>query len=177
VEIIEGTVNEVNYIRDIYARFTVLIHEIAKFGVVGGIGFVVQLGVQDEVHYVVGLGPLTSVVIGYIVATAVTFVGNRYWAFKHRQGKGLRHEGSMFVVLNAVGIGIQLAVVSLAHYGLGLTSPLWYNVATIIGIGLGTMFRLWSYRKFVFLAVPEAPAEAERVDPDTTGPQPSLPYV
>jgi putative flippase GtrA len=177
VEIIEGTVNEVNYIRDIYARFTVLIHEVAKFAVVGGIGFIVQLGVQDVVHYVVGVGPLTSVVIGYVVATAVTFVGNRHWAFKHRQGKGLRHEGAMFVGLNVVGIGIQLGVVGLVHYGLGLTDPLWYNAATIVGIGLGTLFRLWSYRRWVFLAVPEAPLEAELVDPDTTGPQPSLPIA
>ena len=155
----EGTLDQVKYIRDMYARFTVLIHEIAKFGVVGGIGFVVQLGVTDTVHLGLGLGALTSVVVGYLIATVVTFLGNRHWAFKHRQGKGLGHETAMFFLLNMVGLGIQEAVVAFVHYGLHMTDPLSYNVANIVGIGLGTLFRLWSYRKWVFLEVNEEPAE------------------
>ena len=155
----EGTLDQVKYIRDMYARFTVLIHEIAKFGVVGGIGFVVQLGVTDTVHLGLGLGALTSVVVGYLIATVVTFLGNRHWAFKHRQGKGLGHETTMFFLLNIVGLGIQEAVVAFVHYGLHMTDPLSYNVANIVGIGLGTLFRLWSYRKWVFLEVNAEPAE------------------
>ena len=162
----EGIVDEVNYIRDIYARFTVLIHEVAKFGVVGGIGFIVQIGITDAAHLKLGVGPLFSVAIGYIVATMVTFIGNRHWAFKHRKGKGLGRETVLFFLLNAVGLGIQLAVVAFVHYGLGQTGALAYNVANIVGIGFGTLFRLWSYRKWVFLAVPEAPAEAEQVQPE-----------
>jgi len=174
VEIIEGTVDEVNYIRDFYARFTVLIHEVAKFAIVGGIGFVVQMAVTDGAHLELGIGPLKAVVIGYIVATAVTFVGNRHWAFKHRKGKGLGRETVTFVILNVIGLGIQEAVVAIVHYGFGFTDALSYNIANIIGIGLGTLFRLWSYRKWVFLSVPEAPLAAEQVSPESTGPQPSL---
>jgi putative flippase GtrA len=162
----EGIVDEVNYIRDIYARFTVLIHEVAKFAVVGGIGFVVQLGVTDGAHLKLGVGPLTAVVIGYAVATVVTFLGNRHWAFKHRKGKGLGRETVLFILLNVIGLGIQEVVVAVVHYGLGQKGALAYNIANVIGIGLGTLFRLWSYRKWVFLAVPEAPAEAEQVQPE-----------
>lgn len=156
---IEGTVDQVKYIRDTYARYAVRIHEIAKFGVVGGIGFVVQLGVTDVAHFGLGVGALTSIIIGYVVATVVTFLGNRHWAFKHRQGKGLHHETLLFVLLNCVGLGIQEAVVAIVHYGLHMTDPLAYNAANIVGIGLGTLFRLWSYRKWVFLEVNEEPAE------------------
>ena len=165
----ERTVDLVKSIRDTYQRLRVLIHEILKFGVVGGIGFVVQLGVTDVLHLKLGIGPLTAIVIGYVVATVVTFLGNRHWAFKHRQGKGLQHETLLFVVLNVVGLGIQEAVVATAHYGLHRTDSLSYNVANIIGIGLGTLFRLWSYRKWVFLAVEEAPSLAEQVKPVVTG--------
>jgi putative flippase GtrA len=69
------------------------------------------------------------------------------------------------VLLNAVGIGIQLAVVDIAFYALALKDPLSYNVSTVIGIGLGTLFRLWSYRKFVFLPVPPS-TEAEERQPE-----------
>ena len=155
----EGTIDQVKYIRDIYARYAHKIHEIAKFGVVGGIGFLVQLGVTDGAHFGAGIGALTSIIIGYVVATVVTFLGNRHWAFKHRQGKGLQHETLLFVLLNCVGLGIQEAVVATVHYGLHMTDPLAYNVANVIGIGLGTLFRLWSYRKWVFLEITDEPAE------------------
>ncbi|MGD0699897.1 MAG: GtrA family protein [Trebonia sp.] len=137
-------------IRDTYLRFQVLVHEVAKFGVVGLIGFVVQLGVQNALHSGAGVGAITAVIIGYIVATMVTFVGNRHWAFKHRKGKGLRHETITFVLLNVVGIVIQVGIVDIAYYELGYKDGLSYNIATIIGIGLATLFRLYAYRKFVF---------------------------
>ena len=156
-------------IRDTYHRFTVLIHEILKFGIVGGIGFVVQLGVTDLLHLKLGVGPLTAIVIGYVVATVVTFLGNRHWAFKHRQGKGLRQETLMFVFLNAIALGIQEAVVAIVHYGMNQTGGVAFNIATLLGIGLGTIFRLWSYRKFVFLEVEDAPSLAEQVKPVVTG--------
>lgn len=155
-------------IRDWYNRFRVLVHEVAKFGIVGAIGFVVQLGVQNPLHFTFGVGALESVVVGYLVATVVTFVGNRYWAFKHRKGKGLRQESATFVVLNAIGIGIQLGCVALVTYGLGFRGHFSYNAATIVGIGLGTLFRLYSYRKFVFLAVPDSGA-LEELEPQPSG--------
>ena len=155
----EGTVYLVKDIRGIYQRFTVLIHEILKFAVVGGIGFVVQIGVTDGLHLGLGMDPVSATAIGYVISAAVTFLGNRHWAFKHRQGKGLRHETLMFVFLNIIAV----------HYGMHQTGGLAFNIATVLGIGLGTIFRLWSYRKFVFLEVAEAPSLAEQVKPVITG--------
>ncbi len=37
------------------------------------------------------------------------------------------------------------------RYGLGLDDRLSYNVANIIGIGVATIFRLYCYRRGVFL--------------------------
>jgi putative flippase GtrA len=137
-------------IRDYYFRFQVLVHEVAKFGVVGLAGFVVQLGVQNALRYGAGAGPTISLTIAYAIATVVTFLGNRHWAFKHRKGAGLKRETIVFVLLNLVGYGIQVGVVDIAYYGLGYKDGLSYNVATVIGIGLATMFRLFAYRTFVF---------------------------
>lgn len=156
-------------IRDTYVRFRVLVHEVAKFGIVGAVGFVVQLGFQNALHSGLRLGYLTALVGGYLVATAVTFVGNRYWAFKHRQGKGLGHESMLFVLLNTIAIGIQLAVVGFVVYSLGLRDNFSYNIATIFGIGFGTLMRFWSYRKFVFLEQSAEQPAAERLQPETTG--------
>ncbi len=55
------------------------------------------------------------------------------------------------MVLNCIGIVIQLGIVDIAYYGMGYKDGLSYNIATVIGIGLATVFRLYAYRKFVFL--------------------------
>src|SRR6202012_1978267 len=165
----EGTVYLVKYIRETSQRFTVLIHEVLKFAIVGGIGFVVQIGVTDGLHLGLGMGPVTATAIGYVISAAVTFLGNRHWALKHRRGKGLRHETLMFVFLNAIALGIQEAVVAIVHYGMHDTGGIAFNIATILGIGLGTLFRLWSYRKFVFRAVDDPPSTPEQDKPGITG--------
>src|SRR5258707_14851178 len=79
-------------IRDTSSRFRVLLHEIAKFGVVAALAAVVQLSVQNVLHYKLGIGQMTAVFIAYCAATCFTFAGNRYWPFNHRQGKSLAHE-------------------------------------------------------------------------------------
>jgi putative flippase GtrA len=150
-------------IRDYYYRFQILVHEIAKFGVVGAVGFVVQIGVQNELHIGMKVGPTFAVVLAYCVATAVTFVGNKYWAFKHRKGRGLKQEAATFILLNGIGIAIQVGLVDAAYYGLDMRDNLTYNIATIVGIGIATLFRLYSYRKFVFVAQPSS-AEAEALE-------------
>jgi putative flippase GtrA len=161
--------SQLSLIRDTYIRFQVLVHEVAKFGVVGAVGFVVQLGVQNALYPGHGVGAVTAVVIAYGIATVVTFVGNRWWAFRHRKGAGLGPELAQFVVLNVVGIFIQVGIVDLVVHGMGYTDRLSYNIATIFGIGIGTMFRLFTYRRFVFRAAPSSGA-AEELEPASTGP-------
>ncbi len=155
-------------IRDTYLRFRVLVHEVAKFGVVGAAGFVVQLGVQNALYTGHRVGALTAVVIAYAVATIVTFVGNRHWAFKHRKGGGLGQESVLFVLLNVVGIFIQVGVVALVVHGMHMTDRLSYNAATIVGIGIGTLFRLFTYRRFVFRKQPSL-VTAEALEPEPSG--------
>jgi putative flippase GtrA len=153
----------------LYVRFRHLIHEVAKFGVIGGIAFVVTEVGTNVLHFDTGLGPLTSNVIASAIATVVSYVGNRYWTFRHREGSGIGREYVVFFVLNAIGILIQLAAIGFTYYALGLHGKLSYNVALIFGITLGTLFRFWSYRKFVWRAQQAAPpADHEALEPAGT---------
>ena len=150
--------SQLSLIRDTYLRFQVLVHEIAKFGVVGAAGFVVQLGVQNALYPGHHIGALTAVLMASVIATTVTFLGNRYWAFKHRKGKGIAHETVLFIVFNVLGMVIQAGIVALVVKEMHHTDRLSYNVATLVGIAIATLFRLFSYRKFVFF---EQRAESE----------------
>ena len=100
-----------------YERFRVLIHEAAKFGVVGLAGFIVSLGGADVLHFDVGMGKYKAVVVATIAATVVTFLGNRYWAFRHRERTGMGRETVLFFVFNGIGLLIQLACVAIVADG------------------------------------------------------------
>jgi putative flippase GtrA len=101
-------------------------------------------------------------VIATVAAMAVSYAGNRYWTFRYRQRSGVRREGILFFLLNAVGLVIQLACLGFATYLLGLHGKLSYNVALVIGIALATLFRYWSYRTWVWRSQPVARPAASR---------------
>jgi len=155
-------------IRSLYQRFEVLIHEIAKFGVVGGLAFVITIGLTNLLNSGFKMSWVVSTTIATIVATAFAFIGNRNWAFKHRKGKGLGHEGMLFFFFNGVGAAIQIGFVAINQHALGHHDKVSNNIALIFGIGLATLFRLYSYRRWVFLAPPAEPPAAEQLEPEVT---------
>jgi putative flippase GtrA len=150
----------VSFTTALYRRSTVMYAEIAKFGIVGATAAIIDLGGAAGLHGVAGLGPLTAKVISTLVATVYSYVGNRFWAFRHRANHSLPREWLIFFALNGVGLLIALATISVSEYGLGIHSQLSYNVAQVLGTGLGTLFRFWAYRKWVFMAPPAPVAGA-----------------
>jgi putative flippase GtrA len=139
----------------VYAQVGHLLHEMAKFGVVGAVAFVVDVGIFNVLLYHAS-GPLhgkpiTAKVISTAVATAVSYLGNRFWTFRHRDRVGSAREYVLFFLLNGVGLAIATGCLAFSHYVLGLTSPLADNIAAnLVGLGLGTLFRFWAYRRWVF---------------------------
>jgi putative flippase GtrA len=146
-------------IRDTYVRFQALIHEVGKFGLVGIASTIITFALQNALYGHVG--PTTSVVVANAIATCFAFVGNRYWAFRHRKTANMGRETVLFIFFNVVGMLIQTAFVDFNHYLLHNTDRLSYNVATVIGVVFATLFRLFCYRTFVFneVKVPDQPAE------------------
>jgi putative flippase GtrA len=153
----------VTVVRGLYERFRQLVPEAARFGTVGAVAFLTATIGTNLLHFRAGQGPLISNVIATIAGTFVAFFGNRYWTFRHRQGSTMAREYAVFFVLNGIGLGIQLACIGFTYYLLDMHGKLAYNVALIFGIGLGTLFRFWSYRQWVWLAPPLAEAEAMAV--------------
>jgi putative flippase GtrA len=139
----------------------VLAKELSAFGVVGVVNLFVDIGLFNLMHFGVGLGPLTSKVISTSVATTSAYFMNRHWSFSHRARTGLAREYTLFFLLNGVALAMGLVVLGMTRYGFGLTDKLSLNVANLIGIGVGTMFRFWSYKRWVFPPQAEAPVGPE----------------
>jgi putative flippase GtrA len=128
-----------------------LYREVIKFGVIGALAFVVDLGLANVLwHTVLEDKVTTAKLISGAVATLVAWVGNRQWTFRHRRSRPVHHEVGLFFGVNLIALGISALTLAVSHYGLGYTSRLADNISTVVGIGLGTLFRFWAYRRFVF---------------------------
>ncbi|MFJ3664096.1 GtrA family protein [Streptomyces sp. NPDC090119] len=131
-----------------------LAREVAKFGAVGGAGVLVNLGVFNLVRHVSDLPVVRASIIATIVAIVFNYLGFRYWTYRDRDRGGRPRELMLFLVFSAIGLVIENGVLYLATYGFGWDSPVQSNVFKFVGIGVATLFRFWSYRTWVFRALP-----------------------
>ena len=133
-------------------RFAHLIRELARFAVVGAIGLLVTDGAFNLMiseHQ----AALTANAVATLAAAVVTFLGSRYWTFRHRERAGLGRETVTFIAANLAGILIQQACLELARHELGAgQDKVTLNAAFLAGVGLATGFRFWSYRRYVWPA-------------------------
>ncbi|HEU5487121.1 MAG TPA: GtrA family protein [Microlunatus sp.] len=158
-------------VRRLWDRVSHLGPEAVKFGIVGLTGVAVQFVVFNVLRFagpdgagVLAPKPITAQVLAIAAATVITYLGNRYWTYQHREKGNPWREMPIFLLLNGIAIAIGAACLAVSHYLLGLTSPLADNLSgNVIGLGLGTLFRFWSYRKFVFTG--ESRAELPTEDP------------
>lgn len=138
------------------------------FLVVGGVAFVVDAAVFNLLMFgLTGRGPMyqwpvSAKVIAIIVATIVTYVGNRYWTFGARSLPRKASRYVVFVLLNIVAMLIQVGCLAFSRYVFGFEGIVADNVSgTLVGQALATIFRFFTYDKWVF----RDEAERSVVDP------------
>ncbi|KIF74737.1 membrane protein [Streptomyces sp. 150FB] len=155
--------------------------EAAKFGAVGGAGLLVNLLVFNLVRHVTGLPVVRASVLATVVAIAFNYIGFRYFTYRERDKSRRTKEMGLFLLFSAAGLVIENGILYTATYGFGWDTPLQSNVFKFVGIGIGTLFRFWSYRSWVFRALPPAaetpPPIAETPPPIAEPPSEAAPTI
>lgn len=133
-----------------------LLRQLVAFGLVGGVGFVVDFGLYNLLIFTVlspdsvPLGALVAKVASTLAAITTNWIGNRLWTFRrHRRDDSVR-EAAEFFAVSIAGLVVGVLPLVVTHYLLGWTSPLVDNVANLVGLGLGSVFRFALYRWWVF---------------------------
>lgn len=153
-------------VRRLWERFGHIVHELGKFGTVGAIAFGVDLVLFNIALTVLDMESLTAKVFSTAFAATFAFAGNRFWTWRHRARSNLAREYLLYFVLNAIGLSFSLITLAITHYGLGSVWPVFQNPivdnisANIVGTAMGTAFRFWSYRRWVFLNPDTQPVPA-----------------
>jgi putative flippase GtrA len=128
-----------------------LVRELSAFGTVGLLCFGIDVGLF-QVLYTGGVGPVTAKLVSTLVALTVAFLGHRFWSFSHRARTGLGREYLRFGLVNALTLGLGLAVIAVVRYPLGQESSLVLQAANVGSIAVGTVIRFTAYRWWVFPA-------------------------
>jgi putative flippase GtrA len=136
--------------------------ELLKFALVGGICFLITVAVNYGLKLtILGDKPVTAQAIAVIIATIVSYVLNREWAFRTRGGRERHHEAALFFVISGLGVVLNTLPLWVSRYALNLQVP---NVdrfaqefadfasGMIVGTLLAMVFRWWAFKKWVFPA-------------------------
>ncbi|MGH8861800.1 MAG: GtrA family protein [Jatrophihabitantaceae bacterium] len=127
----------------------VLLKEVSAFGAVGVIAFTIDVGLFA---WLSDHGAIKAKIMSATASTTFAYFGNRYLSFSHRARTSVRRETTFFFGINAITLVFSAGCIALFVYPLhfGHKSATVFAV-NVVSIGLGTLFRFWSYKRFVFL--------------------------
>jgi putative flippase GtrA len=122
--------------------------ELARFAVVGAIGFSVDAGVLHLLVADAGWSPFAARALSFPPALTSTFLLNRAWTFKSLRIPVAQAYGA-YTAIQIAGALVNLAVFALCV----LLVPLLYDwplVALAIGAAASLLFNFAASRRFVF---------------------------
>ncbi|MDO4919384.1 GtrA family protein, partial [Kocuria sp.] len=166
-----------------HALWELFVKELAKFGVVGAAAFAINASLVLLLMHTRYFADshIKAKVVATIVAIIFSWLANRLWTFRDKRQDDKKKELVQFLVANGIGMAIELGCLGVSYYVLGLTSATASFISgTVIGTILGTVFRYFAYRFWVFSTEldqdPEFADSAEEELAFVTGQLPVVPH-
>ncbi|WP_040527333.1 GtrA family protein [Gordonia paraffinivorans] len=134
-------------------------HELIKFAMVGGTTFVFDLAVFYSLSLtILESKPVIAKVIAGVLATILSYILNREWAFKNRGGRERHHEALLFFLISGIGVVLQAAPLYIGNNVFDMRANLSVSEVVVVDFVLGYIignllqmaFRFWALRKFAF---------------------------
>ncbi len=120
--------------------------QLVRFGLVGGVGFVVNLAVYTLFVHGVGVEYRVASVAAWIVAVANNFVWNRHWTFDAREGVA-HHQAMRFLLVSAITEVISLLLLTVLVESGGLSKVPAQAIAVAAATPLSFLGnKLWSFK-------------------------------
>ncbi|MFD4366287.1 GtrA family protein [Rhodococcus sp. NPDC058521] len=134
--------------------------ELIKFAIVGGTTMVFDLAIFYTLSLtILEEKPTVAKVLSGVLATVLSYILNREWAFKNRGGRERHHEALLFFTISGIGVLLAAAPLWIANNIFDIragTESLTTLVVVdfvlnyIIGNLLQMVFRFWALRRFAF---------------------------
>jgi putative flippase GtrA len=120
--------------------------QLVRFGLVGAVGFVVNLAVYALFVHSIGVDYRVAAVAAWMVAVLNNFVLNRHWTFDARDGQ-VHFQALRFVVVSLVAFGCSLLLLTVLVESAGLAKVPAQAIAVAASTPLNFLGnKLWSFR-------------------------------
>jgi putative flippase GtrA len=120
--------------------------QLVRFGLVGGVGFIVNVAVYALFVHSVGLDYRAASVVAWLVAVMNNFVLNRYWTFDASEGRA-HFQAMRFLVVSLVAEVCSLLLLTLLVEGAGIAKIPAQALAVAASMPLNFLGnKLWSFR-------------------------------
>jgi putative flippase GtrA len=120
--------------------------QLVRFGLVGGIGFVVNVAVYTLFVHSVGVDYRLANILAWLVAVVNNFVLNRHWTFDARDGHA-RSQAIRFLLVSLAAEAFSLALLTLFVEVAGVAKVPAQALAVAGSMPLNFLGnKLWSFR-------------------------------
>jgi putative flippase GtrA len=121
-----------------------------RLSLIGGLNTLVYFLLLNVFRWVVHVSAFWSVTFAFALATAMSYVLNRRWTFKLKDGRLSVRETAWFYLVNVIAWALTVAIVKLAESMLGELGPLALNAANIVATLIILIPKFAGYRDVVF---------------------------
>ncbi len=130
-------------------KHRLLIKQFLKFGIVGTLGFIVDISVLKFCMVFLGMGPYLGRVFSFLLGATTTWICNRVFTFSDRRHGHMGMQWAKFLIVCAVGFtlnyGTYAALISLIPY---------IYLHPVLGVAAGSLtamfFNFFMVRTLVF---------------------------
>ena len=120
--------------------------QLVRFGLVGGVGFIVNLAVYALFVHPLGADYHVAAVAAWVVAVLNNFVLNRHWTFDASDGR-VHFQALRFIAVSAVAFGFSLLLLTLLVENAGIAKVPAQALAVAASTPLNFLGnKLWSFR-------------------------------
>lgn len=109
-------------------KLKVLIAQILKFGLVGGIAFVIDYGLLIVLTEWAGVNYMISSAVSFSVSVIFNYLMSVFWVFDVKNDRGRGQSFIVFMVLSIIGLGLNQLLMWIGSDLLGI-----YYLLTKIG--------------------------------------------
>jgi putative flippase GtrA len=121
--------------------------QLVRFGIVGGIGFAVNLAVYALFVHPIGVDYHLAAVAAWLVAVLNNFVLNRHWTFDASDGRA-HFQAMRFLIVSLVAFGFSLLLLTLFIEAGGIPKVAAQALAITGSTPLNFLGnKLWSFRE------------------------------
>jgi len=134
------------------------VYQVAKFILVGGLNFLIDMGVLNFLIFATGIS--TGIIqsgfkaVSFLLAMLNSYLGNKYWTFKRTTQESVFYEFLQFLIVSVIGFAFNLTidyvfVNTVGPLG-GMALKTWAQFSAFMAAALAMVWNFIGYKFIVF---------------------------